>query len=118
MVLDADVARATAFRAQAEAGEATAKQQLASATAALALLSGDDVAGADLTTPLTTVAVPANPSVISPDDRADLQSSRLRAEAAREMAGHVSFHCPAREAPETQPLPSHGTGAAFSDRGT
>ena len=86
MVLDADVARATAFRAQAEAEEATAKQQLASAMAGLALLTGNDVVGADLTTLLTSEAAAGSASAISPENRADLQSSRLRAEAAREMA--------------------------------
>jgi outer membrane protein TolC len=40
VVLDADVARAAAFRAQAEADRATAEQRLASARSALALLSG------------------------------------------------------------------------------
>jgi outer membrane protein TolC len=86
MVLDADVARATAFRAQAEADEATARQQLASALATLALLTGDAVVGAELTTPLTTQAASASPSASAPETRADLQSSRLHAEAAREMA--------------------------------
>ena len=51
VVLDADVARAAAFRAQAEADRATAEQRLASARSALALLSGEPARSAALVTP-------------------------------------------------------------------
>ena len=61
LVLDADVARATAFRAQAEADRAAAVQRLASARANLVLLSGGDAASADLVTPVLAAAAPAAP---------------------------------------------------------
>jgi outer membrane protein TolC len=107
LVLDADVARATAFRAQAEAERATAAQRLASARSALALLTGDDVATAELSTPL--VADQAHAIAMPSSDplplRADLESARLRAEAAREMvkvsAGSLKPEVMAQAAVET-----------------
>jgi len=84
LALDADVARATAFRAQAEAERATATQRLSSARSALALLSGDELAGAELSTPVDG-AMPSPPAVgdESREARADLRAARLRLDAAR-----------------------------------
>lgn len=83
LALDADVARATAFRAQAEAELASARQRLASARSALALLAGDAARDAALTTPVA-VARPAAPAADAalPLDRPDLRAARLRADAA------------------------------------
>lgn len=89
LALDADVARATAFRAQAEAERESAHERLASARSALALLTGDQAAAtADLSTALLT----ASPSTQAPpiarvDHRPDVESARLRLEAARELVG-------------------------------
>jgi outer membrane protein TolC len=89
LALDADVARAAAFRAQAEAERALAAQRLASGRSALALLAGEDVAEATLSTPLADAA-PALPPASAGDagfeDRPDLRAARLRRDAAREGA--------------------------------
>jgi outer membrane protein TolC len=86
VVLDADVARAAAFRAQAEADRATAEQRLASARSALALLSGEPARSAALVTPIE--GAPAGPETgAALEARADLRAARARAEAAREMVG-------------------------------
>jgi outer membrane protein TolC len=87
LVLDADVARATAFRAQAEAERATARQRLASARSALVLLAGEVAAGAQLTTPVERAqpAAPADAAAPPPSlERADLLAARLRVTAAEE----------------------------------
>jgi outer membrane protein TolC len=55
LALDADAARATAFRAQAEADRAAALQRRASARSALALLTGSDAAALELVTPVGEV---------------------------------------------------------------
>jgi outer membrane protein TolC len=55
LALDADAARATAFRAQAEADRAAALQRRASARSALALLTGLDAASLELVTPVGEV---------------------------------------------------------------
>jgi outer membrane protein TolC len=55
LALDADAARATAFRAQAEADRAAALQRRASVRSALALLTGLDAASLDLVTPVGEV---------------------------------------------------------------
>ncbi|HET9555342.1 MAG TPA: TolC family protein, partial [Anaeromyxobacteraceae bacterium] len=52
LALDADVARSTAFRAQADAERAAARQRRATARSALALLTGEDGLAAELVTPL------------------------------------------------------------------
>lgn len=87
LVLDADVARATAFRAQADAERSTAQQRLASARAALALLSGEEAERAELVTaiaaPVADAGLPADPTQGAPD-RSDVQAARLRASAAEE----------------------------------
>jgi outer membrane protein TolC len=80
LVLDADVARATAFRAQAEAELDSAKNRLASARAALALLTGESAS--ELSTPLQSEVRGTKTGEMQ---RPDLESARLRAEAAAEM---------------------------------
>ena len=85
LALDADVARATAFRAQAEAERAGAAQRLASARAMLTLLAGDAATGAELSTPITSSPADAAASRPSTAQRPDLESARLRAGAARAM---------------------------------
>jgi outer membrane protein TolC len=84
LALDADVARATAFRAQAEAERTGAIQRLASARALLALLAGDEATGAELSTPISSV-LPTSAGPSETPERADLDSARLRAGAARAM---------------------------------
>lgn len=80
LALDADVARATAFRAQAEAELAAAAQRLESARSALVLLVGDDAAGAELPTSIEAAgALVAAPGA----ERPDLAAARLRRDAAR-----------------------------------
>jgi outer membrane protein TolC len=82
LALDADVARTTAFRAQAEADRAAAVQRLDSARAMLALLTGQAAMPDDLVTPLRS----DGPAVgESSTDRADLEAARLRTKAARTM---------------------------------
>ncbi len=83
LALDADVARATAFRAQAEADRVAAAQRLASARAALTLLVGDDAAAAELSTPL--VSKTGRLAEVASADRPDLKAAHLRANAARHM---------------------------------
>ncbi|GEJ56029.1 hypothetical protein AMYX_07700 [Anaeromyxobacter diazotrophicus] len=85
LALDADVARATAFRAQAEAERATARQRVASARSALVLLAGDVASGAELTTPVERAQpAPADGAPPPGIERADLLAARLRATAAEE----------------------------------
>jgi outer membrane protein TolC len=84
LALDADVARASAFRAQAEAELATAQQRRTSARSALALLAGDEAAQAELVTPIG--ALPPLPQREGPSlaARPDLAAARLRRDAADE----------------------------------
>ncbi len=105
LVLDADVARAVAFRAQAEAELASTRQQLASARSGLALLAGEEAAGAELTSRLEEgspapgtargqsganepgsgpgpAGLPSDRVVPAPR-RPDLDAARLRVDAAR-----------------------------------
>ncbi len=84
LALDADLARASAFRAQAEAERATALQRRASARSALGLLAGPAAAEADLVTPIAATAAPAAPPPAA--ERPDLAAARLRAEAAASAA--------------------------------
>lgn len=82
LALDADLARASAFRAQAEAERAAAVQRRASARSALALLVGDEAADAELTTPIGALPpLPAREGA-SPAARPDLAAARLRRDAA------------------------------------
>jgi outer membrane protein TolC len=83
LALDADVSRATAFRAQAEAERASARQQLASARSALVLLAGDAAVDAPLATPID--AGGAGPGE-APAERPDVEAARLRASAAEHAA--------------------------------
>ncbi len=56
MVLEADLARAVAFRASAEADHAAAAQRLVSARTALVMLVGEAAEGAELTTQIASSA--------------------------------------------------------------
>jgi len=85
LALDADLARATAFRAQAEAECSVAKQRLDSTRAMLVLLAGERAAVSDLGSPLV-VAEGASNSEDGIGQRADLKAAQFRAEAARAMA--------------------------------
>ncbi len=81
LALDSDVARATAFRAQAEAERASAAQRLETARSTLVLLAGDDAAGARLATPVADGAAP--PPVAAAVERPDVAAARARRDAAR-----------------------------------
>jgi outer membrane protein TolC len=83
LALDADVARATAFRAQAEADRAVAVQRLATARSALVLLVGEDAAGARLATSVEAPAPPPAPAGADAAERPDLAAARARRDAAR-----------------------------------
>jgi outer membrane protein TolC len=85
--LASELARATAFRAQAEADVAQARQREASARSGLALLAGPDAAGAELTTSLDAPAAPLPDAAAPPAGRPDLVAARARADAAREAGG-------------------------------
>jgi outer membrane protein TolC len=82
LALDADVARASAFRAQAQAERAGAAQRRASARSGLALLAGAEAAEAELTSPIASP--PRTEQREAPRERADLAAARLQQEAARE----------------------------------
>jgi outer membrane protein TolC len=88
LTLDADVARAVAFRAQAEAERASVLQQLSSARSALAMLTGIDPAQVTLATPVEAppVLAPVTSGATQPD-RQDVVAARLRALAAEEAIG-------------------------------
>ena len=81
LLLKSEADRARAFRAQSEAGVMEARQRLASARSALALLLGEDVSRETLATPLTAAVAP---EAAQAGTRGDLESSRLQAQAARE----------------------------------
>jgi outer membrane protein TolC len=80
LALDADLARAAAFRAQAEAEHATALQRRASARSALGLLCGPEAAAAELVTPIAVTAAAAPGPAAG--ERPDVAAARLRQEAA------------------------------------
>ncbi len=82
--LDADLARASAFRAQAEAELATALQRRASARSGLALIAGDAVAAGELSSPVEAVppAPALPPDAPPPADRPDLVAARRQRDAA------------------------------------
>lgn len=82
LALDADVARATAFRAQAAAERAAALQRRASARSALALLVGPGADEAELVTPVAALP-PSPPAAPAPSERRDVAAARLRRDAAR-----------------------------------
>ena len=81
LALDADLARASAFRAQAQAERAAALQRRASARSGLALLAGDGAAEADLVTPISAPPSPSAPAG-APHERPDVLAARLRRDAA------------------------------------
>ncbi len=80
LALEADVARASAFRAQAEAERASALQRRASARSGLALLTGAP-ADAELTTPIADLPA-ALTGEAPPADRPDVAAARRRRDAA------------------------------------
>jgi outer membrane protein TolC len=82
--LDADLARAAAFRAQAEAELASALQRRASARSGLALLAGEAVAAGELSTPVDDLPpAPAGAEDAPPPaDRPDLVAARRQRDAA------------------------------------
>ncbi len=88
LALDADVARATAFRAQAEAERASALQRLASARSGLALLAGEETDHADLSTAFDTAPAAATAPVApaGAPERPDLAAARSRVDAALSAA--------------------------------
>jgi outer membrane protein TolC len=97
LALDADVARAVAFRAQAEAERAWVLQQLSSARSALAMLTGIDPARSSLVTPVEMepaaaslfllAGTPGSGGDASRSDRPDVVAARLRAQAAEAGIG-------------------------------
>jgi outer membrane protein TolC len=81
-LLDSEVARAVAFRAQAEAELAGARRRAGSARSALSLLTGRPP-DALLATPLAGAEAPAEVAAGGdPSTRPDVQAARLRREAA------------------------------------
>jgi outer membrane protein TolC len=84
LALDADVARAAAFRAQAEAERSAALQRRASARSGLALVAGEAIAAADLATPVEALPPipPGATDAPPPADRPDLVAARLQRDAA------------------------------------
>jgi outer membrane protein TolC len=81
LTLDADLARAAAFRAQAEAELAAAVQRRASARSVLGLLAGDAVAEGELATPVAALP-PVPPDAPPATERPDLVAARLQRNAA------------------------------------
>ncbi len=79
LMLRSEADRARAFRAQAEAGVAEARQRLASSRSALSLLVGGLSGDRPLTTPLSDPPE----RLEQPASRGDLEASRLQVEAAR-----------------------------------
>jgi outer membrane protein TolC len=113
LALDADVARAAAFRAQAEADRATARQRVASARSALVLLAGDAAADAALTSPLSAEL---GPSVTTGDAAAKpaVRAARLQRDAAGAgvgaAAGSLLPSIGAQASVETLRTPDLGQG--------
>ncbi len=87
LMLDADLARMVAFRAQAQAERAAALQRRASARSALALLAGPEAWEAELATPVATPAPGPSPATAAPAERPDLAAARLRLDAAEAGVG-------------------------------
>jgi outer membrane protein TolC len=86
LVLESEVARATAFRAQAEAQRVAAEQRLASARSALALFAGEEARGARLVTPLEPPPAPPGAGAAEGGgaaERPDVRALKAQAEAAR-----------------------------------
>ena len=89
LMLKSEGERAKAFRASAEAGVAEARQRLASARSALALLMGSEPPAA-LATPVETTEVA---QATLPGSRGDVEALRAQGEAARQgvVAAQGSF---------------------------
>lgn len=81
LMLKSESERARAFRAQSEAGLVEARQKLASARSALALLMGEESVREVLSTP---VAGEVQELPATAGTRGDLEAARLQVEAARE----------------------------------
>jgi outer membrane protein TolC len=118
LALDADLARASAFRAQAQAERALAEQRRASARSALALLAGDEAARAELATPVSTPAPRAPAGGGPPEHRPDLRAARLRSDAAREgvaaARGGLLPSLFAQASAETMRTPDLDEGASWT----
>lgn len=82
LALDADLARAVAFRAQADAERAAAVQRRATARSALALLAGAPAGAAELTSPVGALPPPPVAAPEALGARPDVQAARLRERAA------------------------------------
>lgn len=93
LALDADAARGTAFRAQAEAERAAVLQQLGAARSALRMLAGIDASESQLVTPVAVAdptarpSPPGNPGEAPPPARPDVAAARFRSRAAEESVG-------------------------------
>ena len=118
LVLDADLSRASAFRAQAQAERALAEQRRASARSALALLAGDDAARAELATPVSAPGPHALAGGAPPEHRPDLRAARLRSDAAREgvaaARGGLLPALFAQASAETMRTPALDEGASWT----
>jgi outer membrane protein TolC len=79
LLLASEGERSRAFRAQSQAGVAEARQRVASARSALALLMGNEAFDA----PLSTAIEAPVPQDSSPGQRADLAAARFQGEAAQ-----------------------------------
>jgi outer membrane protein TolC len=118
LALDADLARAAAFRAQAEAERAVALQRRASARSALGLLAGEEAAAAELATPITAL-----PPIASggPEGRPDLVAARHRREAAEAgVSAARGAHLPAlfaQASAETMRTPDLDEGTSWTTLG-
>lgn len=80
LMLASEAARTRAFRAQAEAGVAEARQRLASARSGLSLLLGGEALPETLATPLEAASAPLPEAQ---GTRGDLEALRRQTEAAR-----------------------------------
>ena len=79
LLLASEGERSKAFRAQSQAGVAEARQRVASARSALALLMGREALDTALSTAIEAPAVPDS----APGQRADLAATRFQGEAAQ-----------------------------------
>ncbi len=119
LALEADVARASAFRAQAQAERAGAAQRLGSARSGLALLAGPAAAEAELTSPIASLDRPEQGE--APRERADLAAARLQQDAAREgvtaARGNLLPALFAQASAETLRTPNLAEGQAWTSVG-
>ena len=92
LVLEAEVARASAARAEAEAERTAAEERLQSVRSALALLAGEEARSADLVTPLATAAPERPPEPTASGERPDLRSAHARALAAHSAVSAAKSH--------------------------